>query len=100
MKLPPVDRAAPADERYLRQVLLFGPEGQARLSRACVDVGEGGLAAAVAERYVAGAGAEVARGPAGPSAPAEGDLADEASREILAGARAAAAALLRAAEAP
>jgi len=45
-------------DRHTRQVRLadVGPEGQARIARAVVDVPGTGLAAEVAARYLAGAG--------------------------------------------
>jgi hypothetical protein len=92
--LPAVDLAPPGDERYLRQVLLFGPEGQERLSRAIAAVGGGSLAQVVATRYAEGAGMRVVPGEV--EHEDESIVTDPAARAVLAGARAALRAIVQA----
>jgi hypothetical protein len=93
-----VSAAATYDpERFLRQVLLpeIGPAGQARLAGARADVGGAGLAHDVAARYARAAGVgHVAAGHVDVDALAPGEVcAHEAPRAVLAGARAALAAV-------
>jgi hypothetical protein len=98
-----------ADPRYLRQLLLkeIGPEGQAQIAAATAFVGDEGLARQaalhvdcrglahdVAERYARGAGfGAIAEGPIDVAALAPPDVAAPSARAVLAGARAALAAM-------
>jgi hypothetical protein len=83
--------------RFVRQVLLpeIGASGQARIGAATAPVGGSGAAHDVAARYARGAGfAAVADGPLDRAALAPIDAcANDAARDVLAGARAALAAI-------
>jgi hypothetical protein len=107
-------------DRHSRQARLasVGVEGQARIARACVDVGLTGFGGIVAARYLAGAGVgglrvptqalataahavdggvDVQVDPSLPEAPPfEGELSDPAGRELARGAIFALRALRRA----
>ena len=88
-------------ERFVRQMLLpeIGIEGQARIGQATAAVGGETPAYQIASLYAEGAGfGAVAPGPIDRDALAPGAIvASPAAREILAGSRAALAAIRRAA---
>jgi hypothetical protein len=83
--------------RFVRQILLaeIGDRGQERIGAATAAVGGPSLAHEVASRYAAGAGfARIAPGEIDVDALAPPEIATSApAREVLAGARAALAAL-------
>lgn len=102
-------RSTSIDPRWLRQVLLpeIGPVGQAQIARAAAPVlasgrVEAALAHEVAERYARGAGfGELVPGALDLAALAPDDLVSSpAAREVLAGSRAALAAIRAAIEGP
>lgn len=82
--------------RHLRQVMLpeLGEAGQSRLDRAVLPVGGEGLAHEVATRYALGAGAAgVVPGPLGAESRVPAWVEHEPAAGVLAGARAALAAI-------
>ena len=89
--------------RFVRQMLLpeIGIEGQARIGQATAAVGGASPAHEIASLYTAGAGfASIAAGPIDVDALApRAIVSSPAAREVLAGSRAALAALRRAVEA-
>lgn len=89
--------------RFVRQMLLpeIGIEGQARIGQATAAVGGASPAHEIASLYAAGAGfASIAAGPIDVDALApRAIVSSPAAREVLAGSRAALAALRRAVEA-
>jgi hypothetical protein len=88
--------------RYQRQMLVpgVGPEGQDRIARAAARVGGVGPSYEVAARYATGAGfARVEPADAG-AVPAPPFLSLPASRAVLAGSRAALAAIRKATSSP
>jgi len=89
--------------RFVRQMLLpeIGIEGQARIGQATAAVGGVSPAHEIASLYAAGAGfASIAAGPIDVDALApRAIVSSPAAREVLAGSRAALAALRRAVEA-
>ena len=89
--------------RFVRQMLLpeIGIEGQARIGQATAAVSGASPAHAVARLYAEGAGfGSIAEGPIDVDALAPPAIvASPAAREVLAGARAALAAIRRAAQA-